>query len=92
MWIIIISLVAGGVAGYLFRKIKRFNYITEKTTSWLIYILLFFMGLSVGVNPEIMNNLKNLGFTALIIAVFTICGSVLFAFLSEKFILRKKKI
>jgi uncharacterized membrane protein YbjE (DUF340 family) len=91
MWIIITSLLAGGLTGYLFRNIKKFNFTAEKISNLLIYVLLFFMGLSVGVNPEIMNNLKNLGITAIIIAVFTISGSIIFAFLSEKFLFKKKK-
>lgn len=70
--------------GYFFRKIKELNEYSEKFTLYLIYILLFFMGLGVGVDPAILKNAGNLGATALLIAIFGIMGSVIFAFLFSK--------
>lgn len=89
MWLILSFLIFGGIAGFLLREIRDFNFYSEKITAYLIYFLLFFMGMSVGINPEIMQNIEKLGFEALLIALFTITGSILLAFLLYKIILRK---
>lgn len=89
MWLILSFLIFGGIAGFLLREIKDFNNYSEKITSYLIYFLLFFMGMNVGINPGIMQNIDKLGFEALVIALFTITGSILLAFLLYKITTRK---
>lgn len=84
MWLIVSFIVIGGFSGFLLRNLKSINLYFEKITSGLIYILLFFMGMSVGVNPGIMQNLDRLGLDALLICLFTISGSILLAFLYNK--------
>ncbi|MCK4921089.1 MAG: LysO family transporter [Bacteroidales bacterium] len=79
MWIIIILMLIGVLAGFLFSGVKYFNVFSERATSYIIYFLLFFMGLSVGTNKEIMNNIQNIGFQALIITIFSIAGSIVLA-------------
>ena len=66
-------------AGILFSGIKNFNIISEKATSYIIYLLLFFMGLGVGTNREFMANISSIGLQSLVITLFSILGSVLFA-------------
>lgn len=89
MWLIIIILIIGGILGYFSRNLNKFNFYSEKTTTVFIYILLFFMGLSVGVNPEIISNLGDLGLSAILITLFSISGSILFSFLFAKRIFKK---
>lgn len=89
MWLIISFILIGGLSGYLLRNIKHFSFYSEKIASGLIYVLLFFMGMSVGINPEIMQNLHHLGLKALIICLFTISGSILLALLYHKINLPK---
>ena len=91
MWIIIILMVIGVLLGLMLTKINYFNRFTEKTTSYIIYFLLFFMGLSVGTNPEIMNNIQELGFQALIITIFSILGSISLAWLVFKIFLKNEE-
>ena len=79
MWIIIIIMTIGIVVGILFTGIKNFNFVSEKATSYIIYLLLFFMGLGVGTNREIMANFRNIGLQSLVITLFSILGSVVFA-------------
>lgn len=69
----------GIVAGILLTGIKNFNFVTEKATSYIIYLLLFFMGLGVGTNREIMANIRTIGMQSLVITLFSILGSVVFA-------------
>ena len=89
MWLIIFILIIGGISGYFLRNINHFNFYSERTTTAFIYILLFFMGLSVGVNPEIISNLGDLGLSAILITFFSISGSILFSFLFAKRIFKK---
>jgi len=91
MWIILILLLLSTLAGYALNRIKGFNKVTDKVSMYIIYLLLFFMGLSVGTKPEIMKNLANIGFDALIIALFAIAGSVFMAYLLYRFIQSKNE-
>lgn len=89
MWIILVLLLTGSIAGYLLTRVKSLNALSEKISMYTIYVLLFFMGLNVGTKPEIMKNLAGIGFDALLIALFAIAGSVATAYLLFSFILRK---
>jgi uncharacterized membrane protein YbjE (DUF340 family) len=88
MWTILVLLFAGTLAGYLLKGIKGFNLLTDKTSTYTIYVLLFFMGLGVGTKPEIMKNLPGIGFDALLISLFAIAGSVLAAYILYRFIFK----
>lgn len=69
----------GIVAGILLRGIKNFNIFSERATSYIIYLLLFFMGLGVGTNRDVMTNISSIGWQSLVITLFSILGSVLCA-------------
>jgi uncharacterized membrane protein YbjE (DUF340 family) len=91
MWIILILLFAGTLLGFMLNRFKKFNRFTDKASMYIIYILLFFMGLSVGTKPEIMKNLTGIGIEALIIALFAIAGSVFTAFIVYRFMRRNNE-
>ena len=91
MWPILILLILGVIVGFFFSGIKNFNKISEKISSYAIFILLFVMGLSVGANKEIMNNFADLGIKALIISLFAVGGSVFIAWLTWIFIFKNEK-
>ena len=78
-----------GIAlGYLFRK-KTILQKTSKTTGYTICLLLFLLGISVGSNSEIINNLPSLGGQAFILAFAGTLGSVLAAWAINKLIFKK---
>ena len=85
---IIISIMCTGIAfGYLLRKkpvLRKLN----KPISYTIYLLLFLLGISVGSNREIIDNLPSLGGQALLLAVAGTLGSVLAAWIIYKFIFK----
>ena len=58
---------------------------------WIIFLLLFAMGLSTGHNPEIMNNLSGLGAKAILIGIISTCGSILAATLLYYYIFKGNK-
>lgn len=78
MFALISILFCGVGTGYLLRKIA----ILQRNNVWIlytIYALLFLLGISVGSNKSIMNNLGTLGVEALLIAVAGTMGSVIAA-------------
>lgn len=69
----------GGIAvGYFLRKIEFLQKI-GKPVSYTILVLLFLLGISVGANESIVNNLATLGGQAFLIAFAGTAGSVLAA-------------
>lgn len=75
----VIGIMFCGIAlGYLFRK-KTILQKLGKPISYTIYLLLFFLGISVGGNKEIINNLPSLGGQALLLAFAGTFGSILAA-------------
>lgn len=89
MWIILILLLAGTLSGYAFSRVSGFNRITDKVSLYTIYVLLFFMGLSVGTRKDVMKNLTSIGIDAFLISIFTISGSLITAFFLYRYIFRK---
>ncbi|MEN3186433.1 MAG: LysO family transporter [Atribacterota bacterium] len=49
-----------------------------------ILLLVFGMGISIGVNPQIIRNLKTIGLQALVLALLSSLGGMLGAFLMER--------
>lgn len=87
----ILLLMAGGMLlGYLLRQKKQVIRTVERLTIWSIFLLLFLMGLSIGHDPQIFNNLPSLGLTALIISGAGIAGSLFAALILWKYLLKKK--
>ena len=77
MGIVIGLMVTGIVLGYLFRE--RNLKIVHKLINYAIFLLLFLLGITVGANGDIMNNLATIGYDALLITLASVAGSVLCA-------------
>ena len=76
---IVVGCMFGGIAiGYLLRRVEILQSL-GKTISYTIYLLLFFLGISVGANEDIVRNLSTLGGQALLLALAGILGSVVAA-------------
>ena len=76
--IIVISLmVCGIILGYAFKE--RNLKFAQKLINYAIFLLLFLLGITVGANGEVMNNLDSIGLEALLITLAAITGSVLCA-------------
>jgi len=58
--------------------------------NWAIYLLLFMLGISVGTNKEVIDNLGKIGYEAVAIAIASISGSVLLAALLFKVLFKQK--
>lgn len=89
MLLLLSVLFVGIILGYILRKKKIENKIDIFTTI-SIYALLFFIGISVGSNETIVNNLDKIGLNALILTIAAVLGSIFTSFFVYKFFFRNK--
>lgn len=88
---VIIGIMFGGIGiGYLLRKIAFLQKLNT-SISITIYLLLFLLGISVGNNKTIVNNLGTLGLESFLIAFAGTLGSVIAAWLVYRFFFKKKE-
>jgi len=91
MLTIILCIIAGIVAGYLLRK-NDFVKHTGSLLSVVIMLLLFFLGVSIGTNEQVVNHFASIGLEAFILTVGGTLGSLLCAKLVyQRFFHRKKE-
>jgi len=74
---VIIVMTVGIVLGLFFNKLPKMLKAVDKLISYAIYLLLFLLGVSVGINEKIISNLDSIGKKALWITFGAIMGSVL---------------
>ncbi len=74
---VLIVMTIGIGVGYLLRSNKKLLKWNSKVTLWVIFLLLFFMGLQVGNNQVIMQHIDTIGLRGLELATVTILGSVI---------------
>ena len=91
MIIVLLLMLAGILAGFALRQKSIVLKINEKLTSVAIYILLFLLGISVGLNKTIIQQLDKIGIQALIITIGAISGSVLTLWILYRFFLKDLK-
>lgn len=68
--------VAGIIFGRLFHTFRRVKLVSEKLMMWAVYLLLFLLGISVGHNPQIIENFHTLGWQAFLLALGAMGGSL----------------
>ena len=84
---VVISIMFGGIAvGYLLRRVE-----IGKPISYTIFLLLFLLGITVGSNREIINNLSSLGGQALAISASATLGSLIAAWAVYHFFFKERR-
>lgn len=83
MLIVIGLMVSGIILGYILRE-KNLKFV-QKLITCAIFALLFLLGISVGTNNKIMDNLGTIGLDALVITLGAVAGSILCAWAVYKF-------
>lgn len=78
MFSIISTMFLGIGIGYVLRNWSILQK-TEKTISLTIFLLLFILGVSIGSNSLIVNNLGKFGWQAIVLAVSGVLGSLIAA-------------
>ncbi len=71
--------IVGTAIGISLRKKKSFIKINEPLISLAVLALLFFLGISVGSDPRITNNITTLGWQAIALSSGAILGSLILA-------------
>ena len=84
MFTVLAIMSAGIILGYLIRNKIRFIKYIDPSINIAIYLLLFLLGISVGGNRTVMDNLGSLGFNALLLAMGAVAGSVGLSYLTYK--------
>ena len=85
-----VAIILSGIAvGLLLRK-RRLRVVPH-TVTVLIWALLFFLGVEVGENPQVINGISNLGLEALWLSLAGIAGTVLFSWALWRWVDSKKK-
>jgi len=91
MFIVILFLFSGMVIGFLLHKKVKVIKVSDKMSTWFIYVFLFLLGISVGSSEEIMNNFGKIGVQAFILTIGAISGSVLASFFIYKRFFKEKE-
>lgn len=91
MFKFIAVMFVGVFIGYLLKKISFLEHL-PKSIGWTIFILIFLMGISIGGNQNIINNLSTLGVQAFVIAFLATSGSVLCAWAVYKYFFKSGEV
>lgn len=90
MFTVICWMLAGGLVGFLVKR-RRLGWIGGVIT-FLIWLLLFLLGIEVGGNERVLKGLPTIGVEALVIAVATTLGSCIAAWGLWRWIGRSRKV
>lgn len=88
MAMILIVLTGGIILGFLMNKHEKMIRTADRIMNWSIYLLLFLLGLSVGVNETIIRNIHTIGVKALILTAGAILGSVIASYIVNRLFFR----
>ncbi len=89
MLIVIGILLSGILLGFVLRKRLNEKFL-NRFLLYSIYLLLFLMGVGIGTNKQILENLLSLGLQALALTLGAVAGSILVVFLVYKLFFVKK--
>ncbi|MFP4042388.1 MAG: LysO family transporter [Bacteroidales bacterium] len=89
MIIVVVLLVIGILLGYLLRDQSKILWISSKLTDGAIFLLLFFLGVTVGTNEKIISNFQNIGLQSLALTFLATLGSIVITFVFYKIFFSK---
>ncbi len=76
----VIGLFIGGIAaGRLFRNSDTARKGIDTLVTWAVYGLLFLLGISVGINDKVINDFTKIGYTAILLTIGAVLGSLILA-------------
>lgn len=91
MFTVIGFMISGLLLGYLLRNRLFIKYL-PKFISLAIFILLFLLGISVGANKSIIENMTTLGGEAFLIAGAGVLGSICCAWVVGYYVFKDKGV
>lgn len=85
-----VAIILSGMAvGFLLRK-RQLRVVPHMVTV-LIWLLLFFLGVEVGENPQVIEGITSLGLEALWLSIAGLAGTILFSWALWRWVNGKKK-
>ena len=84
---IVAIMLSGMAVGFLLRK-RQLRVVPHAVTV-LVRLLLFFLGVEVGENPQVINGISSLGLEALWLSLTGIVGTVLFSWALWRWVNKK---
>lgn len=88
---VLITMIAGIITGILIHRKDHLVKINDRLITIAIYVLLFLLGISVGLNKTIIKNIATLGLQALIITAGAVLGSVLISWVVYRVFFKEKQ-
>ncbi|BAX79100.1 LysO family transporter [Labilibaculum antarcticum] len=89
--IIVLAIMVLGIGiGLIIGNRAKIIKIVGVLTSFSIFLLLFLLGIGVGTNNKIINNLDSIGIQALVLSLGAILGSLICAYLTYNLFFKKK--
>ncbi len=86
---VVAIMLSGMAVGFLLRK-RRLRVVPHAVTV-LIWLLLFFLGVEVGENPQVINGIRDLGLEAMWLSLTGIAGTILFSWALWRWTRGRKK-
>lgn len=86
MLFILVALAAGIAFSFLRKPAQAYLAFSSKAQIWGVLALVFLIGFLVGSNPQAMQNFTQIGWRALLISMFSVAGSIVFAHFGEKYL------
>ena len=90
MFGVMIVMLSGVLIGYILRNIRAIPALVSKINIYIIFLLLFVMGLSVGSNTQVIQGLGTLGLLGIAISVVSIAGSVFLSWIVYRHLFKKE--
>lgn len=86
---VVAIMLSGMAVGFLLRK-RRLRVVPHAVTVF-IWLLLFFLGVEVGGNPQVIEGITSLGLEALWLSLAGLAGTVLFSWALWRWVSRNRR-
>ncbi len=89
--IIVLAIMVLGIGiGLIIGNRPKTIKVVGVLTSFSIFLLLFLLGIGVGTNNKIINNLDSIGIQALVLSIGALLGSLICAYFTYNLFFKKK--
>lgn len=88
--IVLAIMILGIGIGLLIGNKPKIIKVISALTSFSIFLLLFLLGIGVGTNKKIINNLDTIGIQAVVLTIGALLGSLICAYFTYKLFFKKK--
>ncbi|WP_421918522.1 LysO family transporter [Marinifilum sp.] len=86
---VLLLMTMGIILGLFLGKFPKIIKGLDKMITYSIYLLLFLLGIGVGLNDTIIDNLHTIGWQALILTIGAVLGSLIFAYITYQLFFNK---